>query len=38
MGWPPDELKVKRKPVAETQAVDPQLDGVAKRLMRRVRL
>jgi hypothetical protein len=33
----PEELKVKRKPVVETEAVDPALDEVVKRLMRRCR-
>lgn len=31
----PAELKVKRRPV-DTEAVDPQLDEVVQRLMRRV--
>lgn len=33
----PDELKLKRNPVVETEAVDPALDEVARRLMRRCR-
>jgi Protein of unknown function (DUF3987) len=34
----PDELKVKCKPAVEPEAVDPALDEVVKRLMRRVRI
>jgi hypothetical protein len=34
----PNELKVKRKAVVDSEAVDPALDEVLKRLMRRVRI